>query len=225
MRMAGHQYIVFFDLDRTITGKISGRAIAHAAFRKGLLSFPDIFNALWLSAAYRLGTGDQALIISKMIGWIRGLREEVIDELCSEVFDKTLKPSIYREIYAEIVFHKDKGARTVILSSSLHRLCILAADHLGIDDVISTHLEVIDGLFTGKAEGEVCFGKEKAKRLKEYCEKNNSKAADAWYYADSFSDLEALEQAGTAVCINPEKRLYKAASDRGWRICNWKDPA
>lgn len=214
-------YIVFFDLDRTIIKTISGRALASHAWKKGLMPFPDLIEAVTILVAYRLKIINPRTIVDKMVGWVKNMPEETMDSLCSEVFHEVLLPSVYPEVKTEIKIHKDKNARIVILSSSLAPLCREMADYLGIDDVICSELEIMKGKYTGRPLGRLCFGEEKVVRLKKYCEKNNITAAEAWYYGDSISDLPVLSIVGNAVCINPGKKLFKQAKINGWKIYKW----
>ncbi|MGA1977502.1 MAG: HAD-IB family hydrolase [Bacteroidales bacterium] len=218
----GFKYIAFFDLDRTITKAISGRAIAIGAFKNGLMKRENIAGALYLGISYRLGLADPARASEKMIGWIKGIPEKVIADLCEEVFRKVMLPSIYREAAAEIKIHKANDARIVILSSSLAPICRAIADYLNFDDIICSRLEVLNGCFTGRPEGYLCYGNEKLARLREYCEKNNSAPESSWYYADAIIDLPALSAVGFPICVNPDNRLKKAALVKGWKIVHWK---
>jgi phosphoserine phosphatase len=95
------------------------------------------------------------------------------------------------------------------------------ADHLKIDKIICSRLEVMNGLLTGVPEGNLCYGKEKLIRLNAYCEKNNNKLEDSWYYGDSISDLPALEAVGHPVCVNPDRQLRRKAAANGWKISRW----
>jgi len=106
--------------------------------------------------------------------------------------------------------------------SALTSVCQEMANNLNIDDIICSELEVYNGKMTGRPVGHLCFGEEKAVRLKEYCEKHNSSRSEAWYYGDSISDLPALNAVGNAVCINPDKKLKKTALKRDWKILYWK---
>ena len=214
-------YIAFFDIDRTITKAISGRALARGAFTKGLITRLDIVQAGYLSLAYRLNLRDPLKIIDRMVTWLDGIPEKTIDDLCSEVFREVLYPSVYDEARFEIKTHKEKNAKVVILSSTLTPICRYMAENLGMDDIICSALEVENGYFTGHPIGHLCFGKEKAIRLKSYCEINNTKMSEAWYYGDSTSDLPALSLVGNPVCINPDRKLKKAAQKRGWKILDW----
>jgi HAD superfamily hydrolase (TIGR01490 family) len=215
---SGNRYIAFFDLDHTILSINSGKALIQMAYRKGLLSKPELLNAFWFSVAYRLKLGDTINLLVKMVGWIKGKNEKSLDDLAGIVFNEQVLNSLREEIITEISHHKDNGAITAILSSSIMPLCSRVAGHLGIDDIICSDLEIKDGVYTGKATGNICFGKEKAVRLTEYCLKNNFNPSESYYYGDSIDDFHALSIVGYPVCVYPDKRLRKIAESRGWKI-------
>jgi HAD superfamily hydrolase (TIGR01490 family) len=157
-----------------------------------------------------------------MISWVKGIPQNSMVEMCSEVFHEVLLPSVYKEVRAEIEFHKVKNAKVVILSSALIAICQEMAKNLNIDDIICSELEVKDGYLTGRPIGHICYGEEKSIRLRAYCEKNNSPPSNAWFYSDSISDLPALNIVGNPVCVNPDKKLKKTAIKRGWKVLSWK---
>jgi len=216
-------YIAFFDLDRTITSVISGRAIAMMAFRKGLIKNYSFLQALMLSVLYKLRLKDPLAAIDRMTRWTRGMDENLFNELCNEALDKLLIPSVYSEARKEILFHKAKNASVVILSSALTPICREMSKNLEMDDFIGTEMEIKDNCLTGEIEGALCYGSEKAFRLRQYCELNNTSPSAAWYYGDSFSDLEVLSAVGNPVCINPDRPLRKAALRNGWKILRWRN--
>ncbi|MCX6326684.1 MAG: HAD-IB family hydrolase [Bacteroidia bacterium] len=217
----GNNYIAFFDLDRTITKAVSGKALARGAFKKGLISRTTLAHAIYLSLVYKLKLKDPLKIIDYMVTWVEGISEKTMIDLCSEVFHEVLLPSVYAEARSEIKTHKEKNAKVVILSSAPGPICQEMAKTLGMDDIICSYLEVKNGYLTGRSLGRLCFGEEKMLRLREYCEKNNTESSDAWYYGDSISDIQALSSVGNPVCVNPDKKLIKAAIRRGWKILRW----
>ena len=214
-------YIAFFDLDRTITKAISGSELARVAFRNGLMTRSALAYAFYLSLVYKLNLKDPLKIIDKMVTWVEGMSENTMFDLCFEVFRDVLLPSVYPEARSEIKSHKEKYAKVVILSSALTQICQEMAKNLRIDDIICSDLEVNNGYLTGHLRGRLCFGEEKMIRLKEYCEINNTKPSDAWYYGDSYSDLPVLSIVGNPVCVNPDRMLKKEALKRGWKILLW----
>jgi HAD superfamily hydrolase (TIGR01490 family) len=218
-----YNYIAFFDLDQTLTSSISGKALAREAYREGLMSRLDLLNAIFLSIAFRLKLKDQLKIIDRMVSWVRGISQKTVTDLCYKVFNEDLLPSVYEEARTEISIHKSKNAKVVILSSALSTICLEMAKNLGFDDILCSELEVKGGYMTGFPVGHLCFGQEKAVRLKEYCKTNNSSPSDAWYYGDSVSDLPALSSVGHPVCVNPDYKLKQTAIRRDWKIVNWKN--
>lgn len=215
-------YFAFFDLDHTITSSVSGKELVLGAFKKGLMSRTDLVSAIFLSLAYKMNLVNPSEAIDKMGAWVKGITTSTMENLCSEVFKETLLPSVYPEANSEIRLHKERNAGLIILSSSLSPVCRSMSEHLGMDDILCSELESAEGILTGRAIGKFCFGEEKAVRLRQYCEINNSKLEDAWYYGDAFADLPALSIVGHPVCINPERKLEKIAKKNGWKINYWK---
>jgi HAD superfamily hydrolase (TIGR01490 family) len=216
------RYIAFFDLDKTITKAISGRALAREALKRGLLKSSDLAIALYFGMFYRLRLADPVTIMEKMTGWVKGISQETLTDLCKEVFRKVMLPSIHQEVFDELKMHRDNKALTVILSSSLIPMCKAVSEYLEMDDIICSELEVKNGILTGRPKGNLCYGNEKLVRLKEYCEKNNTGVANAWYYGDAIIDQPALSIVGHPVCINPDKKLKRVAEKNNWKIYNWK---
>jgi HAD superfamily hydrolase (TIGR01490 family) len=220
--LKGKSYIVFFDLDDTLIGANSGKLLVRGAYERGMMSLQDIIKALWLSLLYKFRLMNPQKIIAGMLQWLAGMPEKRIIDLSSEVFEMNMIHSIYQEARSEIRKHKDQNAAVVLLSSALYQVCRKVADHLDLDDIICTELEIDGDCFTGRPLGKICYGNEKLLRLKKYCEKINSKTSDVWYYADSISDLPVLGIVGYPVCINPDRQLWKIAKKRNWKVFDWK---
>jgi HAD superfamily hydrolase (TIGR01490 family) len=186
------EYVAFFDVDGTIIGANSGKSLVFQAYKKRMMSRFDLIRAINLSFLYKYNLREEIKIINSMVSWVKGLPEKTILEISSEVASTILIPSIFSEVKAELEYHRSKKAKVVILSSALRPVCMALADHLGFDDILSSELEVKDGYYTGRPIGYLCFGEEKAIRLKKYCEINNTAPEKAWFYGDTIPDLNAL---------------------------------
>jgi HAD superfamily hydrolase (TIGR01490 family) len=220
--LKGKSYIAFFDLDNTLINSNSGKLLVMEARARGMMNLHNLIRAIWMSFLYRFNLMESEKIIAGMLQWLNGVPVAGVNLLASEVFLKKMIRTITDEARSEIIWHQERNAATVILSSALYPVCQAVAGHLNIDDIICTQLETVDGKCTGKPEGNPCFGEEKAIRLMDYCEKNNSKVPDAWYYGDSISDLPVMQLVGNPVCVNPDKKLLKAAHKNNWKIYLWK---
>jgi HAD superfamily hydrolase (TIGR01490 family) len=211
-------YVAFFDLDRTILSLNSGRVLVREAYKSGLMSTPNLLKAIYLSWLYKLQLRDTSIIISAMGKWLKGLTINEVKVLSEHIVNMHLIDAIRPDIYSEIKFHKANNAEVVILSSVILQICKPLGSHLGVDSLICTTMEAIDGVFTGLPEGKFCFDDEKRVRLIAYCESGNYNLKQSYYYGDSISDFPALEVVGNPVCVTPDRKLAEIAMKRGWRI-------
>jgi len=214
--------VVFFDLDGTICRVNSGYALVRTAYSKKHVNAGGIVKALLYSFVYKLGLARAETIINIMGGWIRGMKHETLSIIAKEAAEEFLFNSFYNEALAEIKLLKSENADLVILSSAIDDICRPLAAHLGIENILCTEMETSDGTMTGSPLKSYCFGEEKKRRILAFCSEKGFDTASAWYYADSYSDLAALQTIGNPVCINPDRKLRKKALEKGWQIRIWK---
>jgi len=188
-----YTYVAAFDLDKTIVSVNSSKLIVKAARRAGHMSKKDFLHAILFSIVYKFDLKDANKIVADMTKWLRGLKEiDIIKMLEDHVIQEVLnliRPEM-RKILAQ---HRKDGARLVLLSSAMPYICKPLANHLEMDDIVSSHLEVLDGIFTGSPLGKLNFGTQKAVTMKQFCEENEYSLEDAYYYGDAFSDHFAME--------------------------------
>jgi HAD superfamily hydrolase (TIGR01490 family) len=211
-------YVAFYDLDGTIIKGNSGKVLIKHAYRTGLISKQYVLWGFYLSILYKLKLKDPVIIISTITKWLKGKDISAINDLTARIFTMYLIKLIRPEVVESISFHKGKGAKIVMLSSSIDPVCRRVADYLKMDDIICTLLETNNGILTGQPDGSFCFNEEKTERLFSYCEINNTSPDLAWYYGDSIADLHTLGVVGNPVCVYPDRRLGREAKKRGWKI-------
>ena len=109
-RKNAKEQVVFFDLDRTIIREISGKAIVRMAWKKGLISLPELVRAFYLYLLFKLRLRNPLNVIDDMVGWVKGRSESEMEELCMLVFSEVLFPSVFMEARKEINIHKENDA-------------------------------------------------------------------------------------------------------------------
>jgi HAD superfamily hydrolase (TIGR01490 family) len=217
-----YPYVAFFDLDKTLTGTNSGYALVRTAYDNGLLRKMDLLGPLIMLILYKAGIRPADSIITALGKKLKGTDYNEFEDLAGQAAANYLYGSVFPSALGELSKHKKGNAMTVILSSAVEGICNPVARYLSIDHVICTMMETNNGKLTGDSAGSYCYGKEKNLRLTSYCRENGFDPAKAFYYADSFSDIEALEAVGNPVCVNPDRRLKKHAEKNGWEIKSWK---
>ncbi len=212
-----HSYIAAFDLDKTILSVNSSRLIVKGSRKMGYMSRKDFRQAIYYSIIYKFDLKDSNEIVLSMMQWLIGLKESEIKLMAEEKAVPALLQLVRPEIKKELEYHRKKNARLLLLSSSLPYLCEPVARHLNMDDVVCSAMEVKEDLFTGRSQGKLVYGTEKAVRMAEYCKANNFPMETSWYYGDAYTDRFILEAVGNPVCVKPEMKLGRLAKRKGWR--------
>lgn len=220
-RLVVPRYVAFFDLDDTILDTNSGRILVEEARRDGLISSNVIVQGLFLALLYRIGWLDPHQIMQRMARWLKGIPEERFMHFTSGIFTKRIKPLIRDKAREAIEYHRQRRGHTVILSAATNYVCQPVKEHLIIDDMICSYMELHNGRFSGRVKGAYCYGDEKLRRVFAYCRDMNFDLREAYYYADSIADLHVLQQVGHPVCVSPDKRLREIAGKRGWEVVEW----
>jgi len=181
--------IAFFDFDGTITTKDSlaefiKYAVGGSAYYVGLLKLSPIL-AVYKFKLIPNHIAKERLIASFFQGWSQERFGRLAEKYSLEEVDKITRPKAIEKIR----WHQEQGHRIVIVSASME--CWLQAwcKKNGCD-LLSTKLEMEDGVLTGKFAAPNCYGIEKANRVKEAY--NLSSYDYIYAYGDSRGDKELL---------------------------------
>jgi HAD superfamily hydrolase (TIGR01490 family) len=215
------KYAAFFDLDNTIFNINSGKLIIERSIEQKRLSRSDVAMALILSLGFRAKLISPEYIMRRMSSWLNGVDEQDFISFIDKLFESQLKHVIRSAAVKEIEQHRLADGLTGLLSASTNYVCNHIKKMLSMDEIICTEMQVINGRLSGLPIGAYCYGQEKAKRLRKYCQKNTFRLEETYYYGDSMADLAVLEIVGHPVCVSPEPALKKIAGQRGWPIVIW----
>ena len=95
------------------------------------------------------------------------------------------------------------------------------ARELGIDHVVCSELEVVDGRFTGQPVEPLCYGEGKITRARVLLDEYGIGFDKVSFFSDSITDLPLLAEVDVPVAVNPDRRLLRAARARGWQVQSW----
>jgi HAD superfamily hydrolase (TIGR01490 family) len=216
----------FFDLDKTLLPGSSLFPLAREMYRQHFFDLGDIARMAADQFAFiLLGTEAEGRIDrarDASLEAIRGREREEIIQVGRSVAREEIIPRLYPQAVELLSRHKLAGREVYICSSSPQDYLALLADELGINGVLGTRAEVVDDRYTGRLDGPLCHGDEKARRVRELAATRDVDLARSFAYSDSINDLPMLELVGTPVAMNPDHKLHALARKRGWQVLDFR---
>lgn len=132
--------------------------------------------------------------------------------------EEKIKPIILPAGIELIEKHRAKGDTLLIITATNSFLTQPIAELLGIEHLIGTDPEMIDGAFTGKVSGTPSFQRGKVERLKRWLNHRDETMENSTFYSDSHNDIPLLELVDTPVAVDPDEKLEAFAKEKGWKI-------
>ncbi len=218
--------LAIFDLDNTLLGGDSDHAWGDYLISAGLVDAEqhqaqnDAFYA-----QYQAGTLKIEEYVAFAATPIAGLSPQRLQTMHEEFMAHSIQPMLLPASEALLEQHRKAGDFLLIITATNRFITGPIARLLGVDELLATELETVDGVYTGKMAGVPCFREGKVTRLQQWLERYNADNPErpldmenSVFYSDSFNDLPLLEQAGEAVAVDPDDTLRRIAGERDWRI-------
>ena len=213
--------IAFFDLDLTLLSKNSGSLWVRSELREGFITPWMALRAMTWILRYQLGMMDMESAVLTAIASLEGDDEEVVRQRTWRFYDREIA-QLYRPGGLDALEqHRRAGDVLALLTSSSGFMSERAKEQLGLDHILCNRFEVLDGRFTGRPQGGLCFGEGKLTHARALADQRGVSLLDCVFYTDSASDLPVLEAVGRPVCVNPDPRLRAVAVRRGWERVDW----
>lgn len=212
--------VVFADVDHTLVDGNCGSIFSKHLFRKGLLSWRSISRIPHQTLLYKLGLLDYSVIIEQALSAWKGKSVASLEEEGRICYANQIQARLFPETKTLINLCSQNDIQLVLISASPPQLLKHMAEDLNVD-MIATQLAVEHDQFTGKIDGDFCFGQGKVQLIKQWAAQKN-KELNYMSFSDSISDLPMLLAAEVAVAVNPDFRLKKQAKKRNWPILNWQ---
>ncbi len=143
--------------------------------------------------------------------WRRGYLAELIE------------PILLPKALALVDHHRQQGHQLLIITATNRFITEPIAKMFGIDELIATDPEIIDGRYTGRVEGVPSFAEGKVTRLAAWLKDRDHSLEGSWFYSDSRNDIPLLEHVENPVAVDPDDALRKEAEKRGWKVITLRD--
>ena len=214
--------LAIFDLDHTLLDGDSDYAWGEFLVKQGIVdeAYHSRWNAKYLSD-YKAGKLDFDEFIAFQLEPLKKNPRKLMEHIRALFLTQIILPMITNNARDLVLKHRDQGHTLMIITSTNRFIAQPIAAEFGIELLIATEVEEINGCFTGRTFDTPSFGKGKVSRLKEWLLEENESLEDSWFYSDSHNDLPLLELVDNPVALNPDPLLKKEAQIRKWTITEW----
>jgi putative phosphoserine phosphatase/1-acylglycerol-3-phosphate O-acyltransferase len=213
--------LALFDMDRTLIDVNSGHLWLRHEISAGRVGLKDAAWAVWWFGRYALGLGaglDKAF--DQAVAAYAGTPDVELRARSDAFFDAVVASRLRPGAERALQEHRAKGDRVALASSTTQYLADRACEAWGLDLAAFTELEVEDGIVTGRISS-LALGRHKTTRTLEWAEAEGIDLSTATFYTDSATDADLMERVGSAVAVNPDRKLRRVAAERGWPIVDW----
>jgi len=148
---------------------------------------------------------------------------ETLDSWHARFMDECIHPVMLSKAQALVDKHRAAGDTLLIITATNHFVTAPIAASYGINNLLATDPEMVDGRFTGKVSGTPCFREGKVERLKEWLVEHPHDLSEASFYSDSLNDLPLLSMVGHPVAVDADDTLRAHAEQVGWQQISLRD--
>ena len=212
----------FFDFDGTVIDGYSLAAFARHHLRS-LHVTPADLGQLLLTGLRGVTTEEdfERFTEAGMRAWA-GRSEDELAELGERLFVQGIAGSLYPEAWRLVTAHLRAG-HTVVLASSATRFQVEpAARALGVEHVLVSPVQIVDGVCTGRAGGPLLWRAGKAQAVRTFAQEHDIDLAQSYAYSNGDEDVPFLRTAGRPRALNPGRGLADAARHDSWPIARFR---
>jgi HAD superfamily hydrolase (TIGR01490 family) len=212
----------FFDFDGTLIDGYSLAAFARHHLRSGHIA-PVDFGQLLLTGLRGVTTEAdfERFTVLSMRSWA-GRSEDELAELGERLFVQAISGSLFPEAWRLVEAHQRAG-HTVVLASSATRFQVEpAARAMGVEHILVSPVEIVNGICTGRPGGPLLWRAGKASAVYTFAGGHDIDLPESYAYSNGDEDVPFLRTAGRARALNPSRHLEQAARHYGWPVARFR---
>lgn len=211
-----------FDVDGTLLLGISMEQLFVRYCRENRLIPPANYLYFALTALKILLRGKISDMFKTNKALMKGLPADKVETAAAICFDEMVKPHLSVQGGEVVNDYRREGYKILIMTGSPY----FVAQHLipiyQPDELVGFHLEIADGVYTGKGIGLHPYARRKNEVLLNLREKLDLSFEASVVFANHHTDVYHMELFGEAVAVNPTPKLRKIAEKRKWKIETWE---
>jgi HAD superfamily hydrolase (TIGR01490 family) len=220
--LRGARVGAFFDFDGTVIDGYSLAAFARYHLRSLQVAPADLGQMLL--TGLRGVTSEQDFERFTELGmrvWA-GRSEDELSELGERLWVQGIAGAMYPEAWRLVEAHQRAG-HTVVLASSATRFQVEpAARAMGVEHIIVSPVEIVNGICTGRPGGPLLWRAGKAEAVRAFAAGHDIDLPESYAYSNGDEDVPFLRTVGRGRVVNPGRGLAMAARHYGWPVARFR---
>lgn len=218
------QKLAIFDLDNTLIAGDSDHAWGEFLIEQGAVeeTFYRSENARFY-AEYQRGDLDIFEFLEFALAPLARHQPGDLLRWRDQFIAEKIMPMRLQAAEAEIAARRDRDYRPIIITATNRFVTEPIARMLGIEVLLATDPEQIDGRYTGEVDGTPCYQEGKITRLSAWATEQGIDPWSGCFYSDSLNDIPLLERVAEPIAVDPDPSLKQHAESRGWPVISFRE--
>lgn len=214
------QNLALFDLDNTLLAGDSDYNWSLFLISEGLLdeeSHHDRNEQFYED--YKNGCLDIYAFLKFQLQPLSQHPKKFLDELHLKYMEKVIRPMMTDKAQALVNKHKANGDLCLIITATNSFVTKPIATAYGVEHLIGSDPEMVDGEFTGKVAGLPSYQEGKVTRLNAWLAEREQKLSafrTSYFYSDSHNDLPLMKLVTNPVAVDADPQLTEYAQQNNW---------
>ena len=212
--------LALFDLDHTLLAHDSDEQWVDFLVEQGALD-PVRYEAANRDLITRYNRGEAGTLefTEFYLSTLQGFDEPELLRWRDKYLARKIRPRITQRARTLVERHHAAGDLRVVTTAVFRFLSEPIAAEFGVENVIATEAERIDGRYTGRLAGVPNVREGKYERLVGWLADRGLALGDfreSWFYSDSINDLPLFSRVTHPVAVNADPTLSAHARHMGW---------
>lgn len=216
--------LAIFDLDNTLIAGDSDHSWGEFLVAQSIVdsqTYKEMNDKFY--ADYESGCLDIFAYLEFSVEPLTRLSMEKLQSLHKKFMRDVINPIKLKGAEDLINQHRQAGDRLLIITSTNRFIVEPICKSIGIDEIIATDLEIIDGKYSGEVMGIPTFQEGKVQRFNQWLEEQKESSDGSYFYSDSINDMPMLLEVAHPIAVDPDSALRKEAESRHWEIISLRN--
>jgi len=214
--------LALFDLDNTLLAGDSDFEWGRFLISLGVLDEElHLAQNAQFYEDYKQGTLDIHAFLEFQLKPLSTHPRKQLDAWHAQYMEKVIRPMMTDKARQLIQKHREDGDLLVIITATNSFVTKPIATEFGIEHLIGTTPEEVNGEFTGRIFGIPSFKEGKVTRLNQWLEERGQSLKNfkkSWFYSDSHNDLPLMRLVDHPVAVDADPQLTEYARAHGWPL-------